>query len=129
MRVDRSWQREPRDSKREQAAPSFSNNKQHNNDMNMTIGKREAAVRTVNPDGLTIRVVKIGGIDYAPVSELAQAFRVSRETIVEWVVLFQQSHEVKVFRAGERSLRINVADFYTALRDVFCVSNRIAKGV
>ena len=97
--------------------------------MSAVVGKRAAAIRTVDPAGLTIRVVKIGGIDYAPPGELAEAFRVSKGTILDWVALFQQSHEVKVFRAGEKTLRINVADFYTALRDVFCMSNSIAKGV
>ena len=97
--------------------------------MSRAVGKRAAAIRTIDPAGLTIRVVKIGGIDYAPPGELAEAFRVSKATILDWVALFQQSHEVKVFRAGEKTLRINVADFYTALRDVFCISNSVARGV
>lgn len=82
--------------------------------------------RTPRTDDI-VRVVEVKGIEYISIPNLAALYDVSSNTIRDLIVSLQQTHEVRVLILGERSLRVNFADFRRALLDSVCISNSITK--
>ena len=74
-----------------------------------------------------VRVVEVKGIEYISIPNLAKLYDVSTNTIRDLIATLQQTHEVRVLSLGERTTRVNFADFRRALLDSVFVSNSITK--